>query len=158
MKACSIWLSHIWVISLSITPCRSIHVVANAQISFFLWMSSIPMYGWGCVPAWLCSCLAWGILVLVPASGGWVQVLVLDSKMTLASINALIVGDSQKWLPPGSVSLEWAPVASCLPRRPSKISRWVWPRLLLNYCSCPESRGVWDFCVCPLRVESLLLG
>ena len=34
---------------------------------------------------------------------------------------------SQNWLPPVSMSSSYAPVASCLCRSLSKISRWVWP-------------------------------
>ena len=34
----------LWVISLSIIPSKFIHVVANGKISFFLWLSSIPLY------------------------------------------------------------------------------------------------------------------
>ena len=34
----------VWLISLSIIPYRSIHVVRNGKISFFLWLSSIPFY------------------------------------------------------------------------------------------------------------------
>ena len=58
---------------------------------------------------------------------------------------------SHKWLLPASVSPGWVPIASCF----SGISKWVWPRLLSNYCFCPGSRKVWDFCARPLRVESL---
>ena len=32
-------------------------------------------------------------------------------------------------------------------RRPSKTSRWVWPRLPSNYFFCPGSGNVWDLCV-----------
>ena len=56
---------------------------------------------------------------------------------------------SQKWLLPASLSPGGVPVASCLSRRLSKISRWVWLRLLSNYCFCPRSRSVWNF-VCLL--------
>ena len=33
----------VWLISLRIIPSRSIHIVANGRISFFLWLSSIPL-------------------------------------------------------------------------------------------------------------------
>ena len=33
----------------------------------------------------------------------------------------------------------------CLFGRLSNISKWVWPRLLSNYCFCPGSWSVWDF-------------
>ena len=33
----------IWLISLSIMPLSSIHVVANGKISFFLWLNNIPL-------------------------------------------------------------------------------------------------------------------
>ena len=32
------------LISLSIIPSRPIHVVTNGKISFFLWLSNIPLY------------------------------------------------------------------------------------------------------------------
>ena len=36
-------LYSVWLISLSITPFKSIHVAADGKISFFLWLSSIPL-------------------------------------------------------------------------------------------------------------------
>ena len=48
-----------------------------------------------------------------------------------------------------------APVASCLSEKLSKISRYVWPRLLSNDCICPLSPGVCEMCVHPVRVESI---
>ena len=33
-----------WLISLSIMPSKSIHVATDSKISFFLWLSSIPIY------------------------------------------------------------------------------------------------------------------
>ena len=39
----------VWIISLSITPSRSIHVVANGKISSFVRLSSIPLYVYLCV-------------------------------------------------------------------------------------------------------------
>ena len=32
------------LISLSLTPCRSIHVVENGELSFFSWLTNIPLY------------------------------------------------------------------------------------------------------------------
>ena len=43
-----------------------------------------------------------------------------------------------KWLTPATVSPMGVPVVSCFFRRFSKISRWVWSRLLSNYCLCSE--------------------
>ena len=40
---------------------------------------------------------------------------------------------SQNWLPPVSMSPSYAPFASCLYRRLSKINRWVWPSLV-QFC------------------------
>ena len=39
-----ITLIFLWLISLSIIFSRSIHVAANVRISFFLWLSNIPLY------------------------------------------------------------------------------------------------------------------
>ena len=46
---------------------------------------------------------------------------------------------SPGWLLPVSINMfpEWAPVDSCLSRRFSKISRWLWPRLFSNNCFFP---------------------
>ena len=49
---------------------------------------------------------------------------------------------SPKWLLSASTSPRWVPVASCLSRRLSKISKWVWPRLFSNYF-CPGSWKMW---------------
>ena len=58
---------------------------------------------------------------------------------------------SLKWLLPASMSSGGVPLASSLPERLFKVSKWVWPRLLLNYYLLECVR----FCMCPLRVESL---
>lgn len=50
----------------------------------------------------------------------------------------------------------WVPVVFCLSGRVSRISRWVWPRLLSNDCFCPGSQSVWDF-VCVFEEWSLYL-
>ena len=57
-----------------------------------------------------------------------------------------------KWLPPMFVSPGGIPVASCFSRRLSKISRWVWPRLLSNYCLCAGIRGCDILCM-PFKCE-----
>ena len=36
----------LWLTSRSIIPSRSIHVAANGKISFFSWLSDIPLYVW----------------------------------------------------------------------------------------------------------------
>lgn len=49
-----------------------------------------------------------------------------------------------KWLLPESRPCGWAPVASCLSRKLTNISRWISPRLLSYQCA-----ALWDF-VCNL--------
>ena len=44
------------------------------------------------------------------------------------------------------------PTASWFSWKLSKISKWVWPRCLSNYCLCAGTQCV-RFCVCPLRVK-----
>lgn len=43
--------------------------------------------------------------------------------------------NSPRWLPPASMSPGGVPVAPCLSQWPSKISKWVWPRLLSHPAS-----------------------
>ena len=45
----------VWLISLSIIHSKSIHVVANSKIWFFLWLSSIPLHV--CVCVCMCVCI-----------------------------------------------------------------------------------------------------
>ena len=52
-------------------------------------------------------------------------------------------------LPKGSLS------ACCLSRRISKMAKCVWPRLLSNSCLDTETQSRWEFCMCPLRAESV---
>ena len=56
--------------------------------------------------------------------------------------------------PPVSTSPGWATAASRLPRRPSKTSRYVWPRLLWSHCFFPAPVYVRPCAHLP-RVESL---
>lgn len=42
-----------------------------------------------------------------------------------------------------------------LPRRLSNTSRYICPRLLLNYCFCPEAWCMWGFCVCAKNEVSI---
>ena len=46
-------------------------------------------------------------------------------------------------------------VASCLFRRFSKVSKWVWARLLSNYCLCPRTTESVRFCTRSLWGQSL---
>lgn len=101
------------------------------------------------------SCLAWGILVLVPT--GWyvdldANMLEGGFQMTLSNTSIHILE-----LPKMPTAIALFPVwATCLWGRLSKTSRWVWPRLLLNYASSLDPRiYVRYLCVCPLRVNSL---
>ena len=41
------------------------------------------------------------------------------------------------------MSPRWAPVASCLSKRFSKISRWVWPKILPNFCCSDNTLDTW---------------
>lgn len=52
-----------------------------------------------------------------------------------------------------SISKE-SPVAPFLSRRLSKITNWVWSRLISNYYFCTRTWNMWDFAKCPLRVKS----
>ena len=52
------------------------------------------------------------------------------------------------------LSPRWAPVASFLSGRLSKISREVWPRLLSNHCFSPGTRSMLEF-VCTLSEWSV---
>ena len=51
----------VWLYSLSIMPSRSIHVVTNGKISFFSWLSNIPL--WIYVSS-LSSHLSWALKLL----------------------------------------------------------------------------------------------
>ena len=56
----------LWFTSLSIIPSRSIHVVTNGKISFFVWLNNIPM----CVHVYfLCPFIHWWTLRLLPLLG-----------------------------------------------------------------------------------------
>ena len=59
-----------------------------------------------------------------------------------------------KWLLPASMSPGGILVAFCFSKRLSKISKWVWPRLLSNCCLCHGSWSMW-FCMHSVTVESL---
>ena len=56
---------------------------------------------------------------------------------------------SQQWLLPESLSAEWVHVVLRL----SKMSKWIWPKLLSNYCFCTGPQECVTFCSCPLRAE-----
>ena len=47
--------------------------------------------------------------------------------------------------PRSSAASVHGPIASCLSRRLSKISKEVWPRLSSNHCFCPGFCRLWDF-------------
>ena len=48
------------------------------------------------------------------------------------------------WLLSVSVSLGRVPVAFCLSRSFSEISKRIWPRFLSNYCLCTGTWNMWD--------------
>ena len=58
----------VWLFSLSIIPSKSIHVVANSNISFFLWLSNIPLCVCVCVYILhlLYTFICWWTLSLLP--------------------------------------------------------------------------------------------
>ena len=75
--------------------------------------------------------------------------------MMFVRTNVIIVEQATQ-MAVSSISISGrVPVASSLSRRLSKISKWVWPRLLLYYCLCSGPWIMRDF-ACPLRAESLL--
>lgn len=78
--------------------------------------------------------LAWGVPALEP-TGCWVRP-GFEAKMSNSG-RAHAAECSLIYSPPVSMSLGWAAATPFLPRRPSKTSRWVWTRLLSNYCFCP---------------------
>ena len=51
--------------------------------------------------------------------------------MAPANSTVLVVEQTQKWSSWTSLSPRGVPVTSCLSRRLSKISKWVWPRILI---------------------------
>ena len=70
-----------------------------------------------------------------------------------ANVGNLISGSSAfssspKWVPPVSMSLGRAPVASYLSRRLSKVNRQVWPRLCSNCCLYSGVPECVRFCMC----------
>lgn len=80
-----------------------------------------------------------------------------DSKMALGKTNVLIVD----WAPKNGCHQsmpQWGvPIVFCLSWKLSKISKWVWPRPLSNYCLCAGLSVYVRFCICPLRTETLFL-
>lgn len=41
-----------------------------------------------------------------------------------------------------TMSPGWVPVVSCFSKMSFRISKWCWPRTLLNYCFCPGSQSM----------------
>ena len=65
---------------------------------------------------------------------------------------------SYKWLLPASLPSGGGPVAFLLTRKFSKISRYVWPRLLSKEtCLCTGTQNTCDFACGPLRTKCLFL-
>ena len=51
----------------------------------------------------------------------------------------------QNWWWSESVSPGGIPVASCLSRRLSEVSKWIWLKILYNYCLCLGAWSLWEF-------------
>ena len=69
-----IFFFSVWLTSYSMIISRSIHVAARGIISFFLWLSNIPLYMCMCVyiiyiPCLLYPFLCWWTLRLLPCLG-----------------------------------------------------------------------------------------
>ena len=92
-------------------------------------LGSLSADGRGCVPPPV-GCLAWGLPALDPA-GCWVGSGV-GAKMATSG-RAYADGYSLGCLPM-SLPLQWATASPCLPGRPSKTHREVWPQLLWSDC------------------------
>ena len=94
--------------------------------------------------------LAWGVPVLAPIDW-WARPGPFANKL-----KGRFQNDTYQHQWPWNRIKSWnighkcvSPVSACLSGRLSKISWWVWPMLLSNYCFCPGSQSVWDF-VCTI--------
>ena len=107
-------------------------------------LGSLSADGWGCVPAllvvWPEASQHWSLQAV-----GWGQALVPRSQARRLPPARVHINDhSSVCQPPAFMILERATAAPCLPRRPSKTSREVWPRLLWSHCFCPQSQCTQD--------------